>query len=210
MEIDILKEPILHEVEQRSEEWFKLRMGKITGSNYPMLMPSARQKVDLNDTQKKYILEKACEILTNERKESFSNSAMQWGTDHEEEAIEYYELETLRVVKEVGFYEIDENIGDSPDGVTEDRAIEIKCPNSTTHLTYMLDNSKLLNNYKWQCYAHMWATGLNKCDLVSYDPRFPEGKKIVIVEIERDNEEMKKLQERVYFLVEKIKEFCNA
>jgi putative phage-type endonuclease len=210
IDMELIKEPILHDVDQRSDEWFALRMGKITGSKYPMVMSGMGAGKTISPTLKKYLLEKACELLTNERLESYSNAAMQWGTDHEEEAIEYYELETLRVVQEVGFYEIGEHIGDSPDGVTEGRAIEIKCPNSTTHLTYMLDNKKLLSAYKWQCYAHMWATGLNKCDLVSYDPRFPEGKKMVIVEIEKDQVEMDLLQTRVYFLVEKIKEFLNA
>lgn len=210
MDIELIKEPVLHNVEQRSEEWFALRMGKLTGSNFPMLMPSSRQKVNVTDTQKKYLLEKACELLTNERKESFSNSSMQWGTDHEEEAISYYELEKMTVVNEVGFYEINKSIGDSPDGVTTDRCIEIKCPNSTTHLTYILDSTKLLNNYKWQCYAHMWATGLNKCDLISYDPRFPDNKKMVIVEIEKDDEEMKILQDRIYLLVETMESYING
>lgn len=208
MDIEILKEPILHEVEQRSDEWFSLRMGKITGSNYPMLM-AGKTSTSLSETQKKYLLEKACELLTNERKESFSNSSMQWGTDHEEEAVEYYELKTFNSVLEVGFYEIAENIGDSPDGVCSDRCIEIKCPNSTTHLTYLLDNQKLVKNYKWQCYAHMWATGLNKCDLISYDPRFNDDKKMLIVQIVKDDEEMKKLQERVYFLVDVIKGYIK-
>lgn len=210
IDIDLIPDPILHEVEQRSEEWFNLRMGKLTGSNYPMLMKSSRQKVDLTDTQKKYLFEKACELLTGERKESFSNAAMQWGIDHEEEAIEYYEQEKFVIVNEIGFYEINKNIGDSPDGITNDRAIEVKCPASTTHLSYLLDNQKLINNYKWQCYGHMWATGLNKCDLISYDPRFPEGKKMVIVTIEKDNEEMNLLKDRLYSLVETLKGFVNA
>ena len=211
IDMELIDSPVLHEVEQRSEEWFSLRMGKMTGSNFPMLMPSSRQKdEDLNETQFKYLLEKACELLTGDRKESFSNSSMQWGTDHEDEALEYYELETLRIVNQVGFYEIDKFIGDSPDGITDDRAIEIKCPNSTTHLTYLLDPSKLVKAYNWQCYAHMWATGLNKCDLISYDPRFPEGKKIVIVTIEKDSESMDALKKRIYSLVDIIKGYINA
>lgn len=210
MNIELIEDPILHDVEQRSDEWFSLRMGKLTGSNFPMLMPSSRQKALLTETQKKYLLEKACEVLTNERKESFSNTAMQWGTDHEEEAIQFYELEKMVMVQDVGFYEISENIGDSPDGVTDDRCIEIKCPVSTTHLTYFLDPDKLLANYKWQCYAHMWATGKDKCDLVSYDPRFPESKRMVIVEIVRDEVDMDLLQKRIYELVDTLKEYCNA
>jgi putative phage-type endonuclease len=210
IDLEIITDPILHDVEQRSDEWFALRMGKLTGSNFPMLMPSIRQKVKVNDTQKKYLYEKACEILTGERKESFSNAAMQWGTDHEEEAVAYYELEKMVVVNEVGFYEINKNIGDSPDGVTEDRAIEIKCPNSTTHLSYLLDNEKLVANYKWQCYGHMLATGLDKCDLVSFDPRFPDDKKMVIVTINKDQEQMDLLINRLAELVELMQGYIDA
>lgn len=208
MDIELLKEPVLHDVEQRSEEWFSLRMGKITGSNFPMLM-AGKTPTSISETQKKYLLEKACELLTGERKESYSNASMQWGTDHEDEAVSEYELRTFNNVSEVGFYEIDQYVGDSPDGLGLDRCIEIKCPNSTTHLTYLLDNKKLVNTYKWQCYAHMWATGLNKCDLISYDPRFKDERKLLIVTIEKDVEEMKKLQERIYFLVSQIKEYIK-
>jgi len=210
MELELLPTPILHDVEQRSDEWFALRMGKLTGSNFPMLMPSSRQKVKVNDTQKKYLFEKACEILTGERKDSFSNAAMQWGTDHEEEAVEYYELEKMTVVNEVGFYEINKNVGDSPDGVTEDRAIEIKCPNSTTHLLYLLDGNELVKKYYWQCYAHMLATGLDKCDLISYDPRFSDDKKMIIITIEKEQSEMDLLQNRLSELVELLESYLNA
>lgn len=211
MELELVENyPKRHDVEQRSEEWFSLRMGKITASNFPMLMGKDRVKGKLSDTKLNYILEKACEVLTGEREEGFTNDAMQWGIDHETEAIEHYEGLTFRGVEEVGFYEISEYLGDSPDGITTDRAIEIKCPKSTTHLSYFMDKSKLLNKYKWQCYAHMWATGLNKCDLISYDPRFPDDKKMVIVEITKDDEEMKQLTDRMDYLVGILKGFING
>ncbi len=74
----------------------------------------------------------------------------------------------------------------------------------------MLEPKKLLNMYKWQCYGHMIATGLKECDLISFDPRFPEDKKMVVVNIKYEQEEADKLMERLRLAESKIKEFCNA
>lgn len=208
MDIEIANDK---ELVQGSDEWFNARLGRLTGSRFPAIMPSSRQKPDqFNDTQLKILKELAVERLTGERAETYSNKYMEWGTETEPVAREYYELETFNIVKEVGFYPF-EDFGDSPDGIVEGiKAVEFKCPKSTTHLDYMLEPKKLLNTYKWQCYGHMIATGLKGCDLISFDPRFPDGKKIVIVKIEYEQDESDKLMARLRLAESKIKEFCNA
>ena len=200
------------EIEQRSDEWFKARLGRITGSRFPSLMPSSRQKDDqFSDTQLKILKELAVEKLTGLNTEFYSNTYMQWGTDTEPAAREYYELDQWVKVKEVGFYPFGENFGDSPDGIIEGvKAVEYKCPKSTTHLDYMVDPKKLLNAYKWQCYGHMIATGLKECDLISFDPRFPEGKKMVIVNIKYEQEEADKLMARLELANTKLMGYVNA
>lgn len=212
LDIEIVEGATPQEVEQRTEEWFNLRLGRLTGSKFPKIMPSARQKPDaFNDTQLKSLKELAVERMTGERTEFFTNSYMEWGTETEPKAIEHYEALNWCKVKEVGFYPFSD-FGDSPDGIIEgDRAIEVKCPKSTTHLDYLLNPEKLFNMYKWQCYGHMIATGLRKCDLMSFDPRFKEeDKKIVIYSIDYEEEEAKKLLDRLELCEAKIKEFCNA
>ena len=206
MEIEIVKDP--KQVEQRTEEWFKLRLGKITGSRFPKLMSKDIDKFSV--TQLSILKELAVERLTGEKTEFFTNKYMEWGTEKEPEAIAHYELETYSKVQEVGFYPFGD-FGDSPDGITDDRAIEVKCPKSTTHLDYIVNPKKLFNAYKWQCYGHMIATGLKKCALMSYDPRFTdESKRLVIFPIEFEQAEADKLMERLNICEAKIKEFCNA
>ncbi len=199
------------EVEQGTEDWFKLRMGRITSSNFPLLMQKPKSG-DFNNTQLTYLKERAVEILTGIRPESFTNKYMEWGTETEPLAREYYELETFSLVKEVGFYPFGENFGDSPDGIIEGvRALEFKCPKSTTHLDYLLDPSKLVKAYNWQCYGHMIATGLKECDLVSFDPRFTDNsKKMVMVNIKLEQEKADELMSRLFVCNEKLTELVNA
>lgn len=210
MDIEIVEDT--KEIEQRTDEWFAARLGRITGSRFPAIMPSSRQKEDaFNDTQLKILKELAVEKLTGIGTEFFTNKYMEWGTETEPLAREYYEMDQWVKVKEVGFYPFGDNFGDSPDGIIEGvKAVEYKCPKSTTHLDYMLDPDKLLKAYKWQCYGHMIATDLKECDLISFDPRFPEGKKMVIVNIKYEKEEANKLLKRLELANIKLMGFVNA
>ena len=197
-------------IEQRSEEWFKARLGKITGSKFDLLMPSCRQKdTEFNDTQLEYLAEKAIEKMTGKTAEHFTTTDMENGTEGEPLAKKYYELENYTLIKEVGFYQFGVNFGDSPDGITDDRCIEIKCPKSTTHFKYYRYPEKLLKKYQWQCYGHMIATGLRQCDLFSFDPRFPDDKKMVVVNIQFEQEKADLLMARLELANEKLKEFLK-
>ena len=217
MEIEIINPPVLHDVIQGSDEWYRLRIGKITNSPLPKLMMSDAQKKKslkdpskrLNETQRKYLMQRASEILTGQIAEkTFKSVSMERGHELESEARERYEDETIRLVKEVGFYEVNEYVGGSPDGLCEDRAIEIKCPDSDTHLSYILNPQLLIDDYGWQCYGHMLDTGKDKCDLISYDPRYvnhPE-KQILIVTIIKEDGKMKELIDRLEYLTSILQE----
>ena len=147
MEIELVEEKINEDfigevqVEQGSEEWFKLRLKRITGSRFQALMKTPSQKLEWTETQMKIIQQIACQIFTGNREEFYTSTEMQWGTDHEAEAREYYEFETMQVVTESGFWIISEHLGDSPDGIIEatKKVWECKCPASTTHLSYLLN-----------------------------------------------------------------------
>lgn len=235
MDFRLVEHPKYYNVKQRTDIWFKLRWGIITGSNFPMLMPSDSQqkKIDasikkyekepteknkqavfnakFNDTQKGYLLEKACETLTGLKEDFFTTQSMQWGTDTEPEACATYELEKMTIIEERGFWKLSEYIGDSPDGVTVDRCIEIKCPDSKTHLKYRINPQLLIDKYKWQCYGHMWGEDKLYCDLISYDPRFiDESKHLLVTTIKRDELEMKRLQDRLNECVDLLKEYLIA
>ena len=123
---------LLNEVEQRSDEWFKIRLGKVTASRISDVM--AKTKSGYAASRQNYMAQLICERLTETPAESYTNTAMQRGTELEPTARELYVLNQFdAIVTEVGFipHPTIENAGASPDGlVNDDGLIEIKCPNT--------------------------------------------------------------------------------
>ena len=154
------------DVPQKSEAWYLLRNGKITASNADRLLTPAKRKT--------YAMELLAEQQSEYIPEGFTSSAMAWGIENEENAVAWYELETGNVVERVGFCLHDDYdmIGCSPDGfIGSEGLIEIKCPNSKTHIEYMLEG--IPKDYFSQVQFQMLVTGRFWCDFVSFDPRMP-------------------------------------
>jgi putative phage-type endonuclease len=157
-------------MEQGTEEWFRVRMGKITASNFATAMAKGRGGGE-SKTRTTLMHRLIAERLTNEPQETYRNGAMEWGTETEPAARDYYGAINDCIVKQVGFVEHTEYIGCSPDGmVGDDGLLEIKCPNSATHIGYILAD-KLPACYKAQVQGQLWVTKRKWCDFVSYDPR---------------------------------------
>jgi putative phage-type endonuclease len=193
----------MSDIEQGTDEWFAIRCGKVTASRVADVI--ATTKSGYSASRANYEAQLICEILTGKPAESYSNAAMQWGTETEPLARAQYELKTGNMVNQIGFvvHPIIEQAGASPDGlIGEDGCIEIKCPNTSTHLDTLLTQkvpSKYITQMTWQ----MVCTGRKWCDFVSYDPRLPENLQLYIERIELDEDYSKKLQnEVVMFLVE--------
>jgi len=193
----------MSDIEQGTDEWFAVRCGKVTASRVADVI--ATTKSGYSASRANYEAQLICEILTGKPAESYSNAAMQWGTETEPLARAQYELKTGEMVNQVGFvvHPMIEQAGASPDGlVGSEGLIEIKCPNTSTHLDTLLAQkvpSKYIIQMTWQ----MVCTGRKWCDFVSYDPRLPENLQLFVQRIELDEDYAKKLQnEVVMFLVE--------
>lgn len=167
-------------MDQRTDEWFAARLGKVTASRVADVI--AKTKTGPSASRENYATQLVLERLTNKQAESYTNSAMQWGTETEPMARQAYELKRGLFVNETGFVDHPtiEMCGASPDGlVGADGLIEIKCPNSATHMETILTQkvpAKYIPQMMWQ----MSCTGRNWCDFVSFDPRFPENLQIFI------------------------------
>jgi len=199
-------------VEQRSEDWFRARCGKATASRFNDVMATLKSGGEAA-TRKNYRTQLVIERLTGIPTETYTNGAMQWGVEFEPLAATMYEAETGNVIEEVGFEEHFElEAGASPDGlIGEDGLIEIKCPNSATHIEYLKGKS-LPKEYKAQVQGQLWITDRKWCDFVSYDPRMPANLQLFIVRVERDEEyidelyrEVVKFLKEVYEEVEELK-----
>ena len=196
----------MSDIEQGTDEWFAIRCGKVTASRVADVI--AMTKSGYSASRANYEAQLICEILTSKSAESFTNAAMQWGTEIEPLARAQYELKTGNMVNQVGFvvHPMIEQAGASPDGlIGEDGCIEIKCPNTSTHLDTLLSQkvpSKYITQMTWQ----MVCTGRKWCDFVSYDPRLPENLQLYIERIELDEEYGKKLESEVKGFLEEVNE----
>ena len=162
-------------MEQRTEDWFKARAGKVTASRVADII--ARTKSGYSASRDNYMAQLICERMTGTPAESFTNAAMQWGTEQEPFARAAYESAKDVLVEEVGFipHPIIQNSGASPDGlVGEFGLVEIKCPNTSTHIQTLLDQ-KIPEKYITQMQWQMCCTDRRWCDFVSFDPRMAEG-----------------------------------
>jgi hypothetical protein len=205
---------IIHTMPQRSEAWYAIRSGKFTASDFETLMPSSRQGVnDFNKTQMAIIYRVAAERMTGlSVSDGYVSKAMQHGIDTEEEARVSFMLETGLDVQEVGFIEYNEWVGCSPDGLDDEPAgLEIKCPNSDTHLRYIMNMHELVDDYRFQCVGGMLCTGYQKWHLYSYDPRFEkESMRSVHAIIRHSDDEIARLEARLEAAIEKVKEIIYA
>ena len=190
-------------MEQRSEEWFAARLGKVTASRVADLM--AMTKSGYSASRANYMAELICERLTGSQAERFSNAAMQWGADVEPQARAAYEFITDAAVSEVGFvpHQTIEMFGASPDGLVGDVGlIEIKCPNTATHIETLL-NEAVPAKYVTQMQVQMACTGREWCDFVSFDPRLPADLQIWTSRLHRDSAVIENIEaETVKFLGE--------
>ena len=189
-------------IEQGTPEWHQLRLGKVTASRVSDVM--AKIKTGESASRKNYRAELVVQRLTGMPSESFTNAAMEWGTATEPMARIAYEIEKEVLVEQVGFIEHPTiaMFGCSPDGLAHDGMIEIKCPNSATHIEYLTDN-KAPAKYINQMQCQMAVTGRKWCDFVSFDPRLPEDLQLFVVRVERDQKYIDSMEvEVVEFLTE--------
>lgn len=187
----------VHMMEQRGPEWFAHRTGRVTASRIADVM--AKTKTGPSAARKNYMADLIAERLTGERREGFSNSAMQWGTDTEPQARATYEFLTDLTVTEVGF--IDHPViamaGCSPDGlVGDDGMVEIKCPNTATHLETLLTGN-VDTKYLKQMQFQMACAGREWCDFVSFDPRLPPEMQLWVHRVPREAEAVAEIEEAV-------------
>lgn len=173
---------------QRSDDWFAARCGKVTASRVADLM--AKTKTGYSASRQNYMAQLICERLTGKTAESFNSAAMQRGTDKEPEARAIYMLESGEIVEECGLVIHPDmpDFGASPDGlVCADGLLEIKCPNTWTHLE-TLKTGKPKGEYLTQMQAQMACTGRQWCDFVSFDDRLPDDIAYFCKRIPRDDE----------------------
>ena len=180
------------------------QQGKVSGSRFKAMMTSGRRKDEVFGatalTLAKRIAFERLDLILEE--DNFVSAAMQWGIDHEDEAIQKLEeIELLEVHSQQVWQQHPkyENVGVTPDGlVGETTVLEVKCPNTDNHIDNLLFGAQI-ETYKWQLQGSLWVTGREFCLFVSYDPRVK--KSLGINQVVRDEEMIEQMEER-YLLFE--------
>lgn len=148
------------------------------------------------------------EKLTGKQAEKFSSQAMEWGTEKENDALNVYGFHSSNNVNKCGFIHHNEieGAGASPDGLIDDKGlVEIKCPNSATHLKTLL-SGRISKKYILQMQFQMSCTNREWCDFVSYDPRFEGNLTIFIKRVNRDQELIDNLNKEALLFINEMSE----
>jgi len=174
-------------IEQGTPEWFAQRIGRVTASRVADIM--AKTKTGVSASRGNYLAQLVAERLTGQSADTFKSGAMQHGTETEPQARMVYEAETGQIVTEVAMinHPTIEMSGASPDGLMgEDGLVEIKCPNTSTHIATLLAD-KAPSGYMGQMQWQMACTGRAWCDFVSFDPRMPNDMQLFVKRVPRDD-----------------------
>jgi putative phage-type endonuclease len=188
---------------QGTDEWFEARLGKVTASNFAKVLAKGQGK-----TRRAYMYKLAAERLTGFREDSFKNGIMEYGSETEPLARQYYEMANDCKVNEVGFVVRDEDTGASPDGfIGDDGIIEIKCPLSSTHIETIISD-KMPTTHIPQVQGLLWVTERQWCDFISFDPKVLS-RPMFCVRVERDKDYIINLAASVAVFVKELKEMTD-
>ncbi len=196
-------------IEQGSQEWKLQRLGKVTASRVADVV--AKTKTGYSTSRANYRAELVAERLTGVPADSYQNAAMLWGITTEPQARAAFEFFRDTEVTLTGFIDhpsIDMS-GASPDGlIGVDGLIEIKCPNTATHIDTLL-GQKVPANYVTQMQWQMACTGAKYCEFVSFDPRMPEHLRLFVARVERDQAVIETLQGEVITFLGEVTRTLN-
>jgi len=197
-------------IEQRTEEWFQQRLGKVTASRISDVI--AKTKTGVSTSRQNYLVQPVSERITGKKGDSFVNQVMLDGIEREGAARELYMRTKGASVTEVGFFDHPTIAmsGASPDGAVNSEEegkyvglIEIKCPIETTHTNTLISKSvpsKYIPQMQWQ----LACTGAKWVDFISYNPNFPVELQLFVSRVDRDNDYIAELEDEVVKFLDEV------
>ena len=185
-------------IDQNSEEWLALRVGKFTASTFADLFMDRKTA-----GYQKAIIKVAYERVTGESEEQYNNKWMQRGHEKEPFARENYELQTFNSVEDAGFFEYDDFTGASPDAkiIGQNGGCEFKCPSFQIYNEY-LETGKLPKAYYWQIHGQLLCTDW---DFIDYMPYSSPKLKQILIRVERDEKTLEMLKTKLNECIEEVK-----
>lgn len=184
-------------IEQRSQEWFKLRLGKVTASRINHVISTKENSI----SRAKYLRQLVDERLSQRVQREKSTHDQYLGRIRETEAKKLYAIE-VSPVSECSFinHALIKMSGASPDGlIGTEGQIEIKCPNKANH-EKTIDKKVVPKKYRAQIQFQLAVTQREWCDFVSYNPESIE--KLFVMRVERDEKFISEIESQVNAFLE--------
>lgn len=191
-------------LEQGTDEWFQLRAGCVTASEFSTVLSKGRGSAP-SKTRQTYMLKLIGEQLTGELQEYFTNAHMERGKIMEEEARLMYQMLYDVDVEACGFIKLGAQIGYSPDGIVGDAGlIEIKTKLPHLQLDVLLSD-QVPSEHVAQLQGGLWVSDREWCDFISYWPKLPT----FIKRVYRDEAYIKELEAGVTKFLEDMDELIE-
>ena len=172
------------------------RLGRITGSIMSVIMEGGPKAWNTLLDQKKLEIDCPDQVIG----EDVYSPALDWGNRHEPLAIANYELihgvdvdqPKLPIIHPELPY-----VACLPDFLEDEVVGEVKCPfNPEVHAMTVVYGTGA-ETYKPQVQCELWVTGKDLCHFVSYDPRYKDpDKQLIVIDVERDEEYIERMQEK--------------
>lgn len=200
-----------YDCQQGTEEWFRLRAGKVTASGLADALAIRKinpNKGESTEARKGYIAEIVAETLSGEPDmEGYISQSMKDGNEYEPFARAAYEVKYDVSVDKVGFvvHPTIERFGASPDGLMESLGggLEIKCPKTKTHIKY-LRAGVLPPDYEPQVMANLACSELEWWDFVSFGMKVAPRFQIMKVRVYRDEVRIKEIEDGVRSFLQEV------
>lgn len=176
---------MIDEAQQRTPEWFAARLGNVTASAVRRI--GRRKDGSWTADAYTYAHELVGERLTGIPADRYESADMRWGTQHEAAAIAALGVELGAVIWASAYqpHPTIARFGASPDGVMGSAVVEVKCPRSATHVAYRCDRA-VPDEYLDQAASQLAAfPEAQEHIFASYDPRMPEGLRLLVVRTPR-------------------------
>lgn len=214
------KPQYFYDVDQQTDRWFDMKLGKISGSTCSELLGAGKKHPGgLTAAAVTLAMTKAAEIITKENPYSFTNKYTERGNDLEPEAVDEYEEDSFNTVTHCGIITLGDYICYSPDGlIGENGLLEIKCPEQKEYLRILRavkeDPEKkkykdyISSSYYKQMQFGMMVTGREYCDHVYFHPKFKN--KLITIRVERDEEMIENFFTKLPVFIDEVKTFVKA
>lgn len=158
-----------YDLEQKTDEWLRMHLGRPTASGFDNLMTSSFEPRK-GQMPKTYLMEKLAEKVQSLPPPGFSSFHTEQGAMLENDAFMAFSIASEKtLLKNCGFViGADGRCGCSPDGlIGEHSGLEIKCPTPKVHMGYLLDGV-LPDDYAPQVHGSIYVTGRSEWNFFSY------------------------------------------